>query len=166
MTPKPPSEGSRVRISLLADHPQDSATIARWYFDEWASMAPDITLEKIHAKVAQAIHRDSLPLTLLAHDEHDLVGAAELKFRENRNHPDYEHWLGGVFVSPEHRGRGGSTALITAALEHAVRAGVKHLYLQCEDRHLKLYERHGFKHLHQARHHDLVISIMVWSRPA
>jgi len=101
-----------MEISLLADNPQESKVIARWYYDEWASIAPDMTIGQIQEKVAKAINRDQVPLIVLAHQNNELVGVAELKFRENKNHPEYEHWLDGLFVTPDYRGQGISNLLI------------------------------------------------------
>lgn len=37
------------------------------------------------------------------------------------------------------------------------------LYLQCESFNIGLYERHGFRALHQAKHHRVETTVMVWS---
>lgn len=38
--------------------------------------------------------------------------------------------------------------------------GVTMLYLQCESHNISLYQRHGFKVLHQANHHMVEVTIM------
>jgi GNAT superfamily N-acetyltransferase len=58
-----------------------------------------------------------------------IVGTASLKYREMDIYPEKEHWLGGVFVSAEYRGRGIATRLVDGALEMARTLGVKMLYL-------------------------------------
>jgi putative hydrolase of the HAD superfamily len=153
-----------MEISLLADHPEESEKIAKWYFDEWASIAPDVTLEMVHNNVRQkAQNRTSLPLSLVAHINTELVGVLELKYRENKHYPDYEHWVGGVFVAPIQRSRGVASKLLSKAKETALNLGVKSLYLQCESHNVGFYEYHGFVRLHQARHHDSETTIMIWS---
>ncbi|MGR5260000.1 hypothetical protein ACPV5Q_08490 [Vibrio astriarenae] len=40
-----------MEISLLADHPFDAPKIAKWYFDEWARIAPNMTEQMVLEKV-------------------------------------------------------------------------------------------------------------------
>ncbi|CAM6000261.1 unnamed protein product [Sphagnum balticum] len=47
-------------------------------------------------------------------------------------YPDKEHWLGGVFVPPEHRKKGVATELLKRTLELAKKLRVTTLYLQTE----------------------------------
>ena len=149
-----------MEISLLADSLQESIAIARWYYDEWASIAPDMTFKQIHEKVVEGVNRNQVPLTVLAHQNDELVGVAELKFRENKHYPEYEHWLGGLFVNPDYRGQGVSRLLIENVKEHAIRLGVECLHLQCESHHVELYKRYGFIALHEAKHCDIPVLIM------
>lgn len=138
-----------MEISLLADHPQASEQIARWYYDEWTSKKLNASLEKVRADIAsRAINREQPPLSFIAHVDGRFIGVAELKLRENPDYPDYEHWLGGLFVCPEKRGNGYGGALITSTLEHASRFGITTLYLQCREQHVSLYRKYGFEILH------------------
>ncbi|MCT7943034.1 GNAT family N-acetyltransferase [Shewanella holmiensis] len=149
-----------MEISLLADKPEASKVIAQWYFDEWLSNVPDITVEFIQDKVSKAGNRDKIPLTVVAHNDQELIGVVEVKLHENRHYPDYEHWLGGIYVKPSHRGQGISSVLIGQGIEYAAQFGVSSLYLQCESHNVGLYERHGFKFLHEGKHR-LPVSIMM-----
>jgi len=56
-----------------------------------------------------------------------------------------DHWLDGVYVPSEHRGKGISTLLINFANNTAKECGVKDLYLRCEEHNVKLYEKYGYK---------------------
>ncbi|MEZ9343609.1 GNAT family N-acetyltransferase [Vibrio cyclitrophicus] len=152
-----------MEISLLADYPHEAPRIAKWYFDEWASMAPDFTEEMVLKKVIEKSgNRNEIPLSLVARIDDELVGVLELKLRENKNYPDYEHWVGGVFTHESHRCKGIAHNLLDSAKEKAISLGVKKLYLQCESFNIKLYSNHGFKVLHQAQHHEIETTIMVW----
>lgn len=151
-----------MEISLLADKPHESKVIAQWYFDEWASIAPDMTIGQVHEKVSKAINRDQVPLTVLAHQNNELVGVAELKLRENKNYHEYKHWLGGIFVNSDYRGQGISNILINKVKENAIRLGVECLHLQCENHNVALYKKHGFNVLHKANHGKIEVVIMRW----
>lgn len=50
--------------------------------------------------------------------------------------------------------------MITMAKEKAKELGVTMLYLQCESHNISLYQRHGFKVLHQANHYTVEVTIM------
>lgn len=155
-----------MEISLLADHPDYASKIAKWYFEEWAHIAPNITEEMVLEKVIEkSVNRDKIPLALVACEGGELVGVLELKIRENTNYPEYENWIGGVFTNPVNRGQGIASQLLKKAKELAIELGIQNLYLQCESFNVPLYLNHGFKALHQAQHHDAETTIMMWRAP-
>jgi putative hydrolase of the HAD superfamily len=155
--------GLYMRISLLADYPHETVKIAQWYYDEWLSNIPGLTVEKVAEKISNSNNRSELPLILLGHKRGELVGVVELKNNENKNYPEYEHWLGGLYVKPDYRGEGLSHALIEEAKKRADQLGIKKLYLQCESDNIELYERHNFLSLHNATHSGIPVTIMLWS---
>jgi len=110
----------------------------------------------------KALNRTALPLAFIAHSEGSLHGVAELKFRENKSYPEYEHWLGGVFIAPDSRGKGIAGLLIKSALEHISKSGVNDLFLQCEPENVTLYEKFGFRKLHNIKHDDESVAVMSW----
>lgn len=152
-----------MQVSLLADFPESYKQIAKWYFDEWASLVPNATLEDVEKKVlARSANRADIPLAFVVHSKGQLVAAADLKFRENANYPEYEHWLGGVYVDSAHRGQGIAYVLIEYAKRHARKLAIPTLYLQCESHNIALYQKAGFVCLHQAKHHNMDTTIMSW----
>jgi putative hydrolase of the HAD superfamily len=153
-----------MELSLLADHPHEIRKIAQWYYDEWLSAIPDITIDRISEKISQSGNRKKIPLFILAHINNQLAGVVELKFRENKNYPEYTHWLGGLFVNPSYRGNGISHILIKEAKKYAIKLGVVQLYLQCESYNIALYEKHNFSILHKANHGEIPVTIMLWSK--
>lgn len=134
-----------MHLVLLADRPEGVGKIARWYFDQWAHEVPGMTLEKVAARVATLTSRQGPPMLVLAEEAGELVGAAELKLREMDIYPQYEHWLGGVYVEASQRGRGVGALLVEGVLARARAAGIETLYLQTEDLGGGLYRRHGFE---------------------
>lgn len=152
-----------MRVSFLVNHPHYVNQIAQWYFDEWACMSSTATVEKVAKDVsAKAKSTHDFPLAFIVHDMDTLYGVAELKIRENKNYPQYEHWLGGVFVAPENRGEGIAGLLIKSAQDHASVIGVEELYLQCETHNITLYKKYGFQALHEADYGAESITIMSW----
>jgi len=90
---------------LLADRPRALATVAAWYLEQWGPLSPGETVASMSVKLQKYLNRDRIPLIVLAIEDDEVVGAAQLKLREMDIYPEKEHWLGGVFVSPRHRGR-------------------------------------------------------------
>ncbi|MCF7484202.1 GNAT family N-acetyltransferase [Vibrio sp. J1-1] len=151
-----------MEISLLADHQQYVSKIANWYFDEWASKVPNVTVEMVQNDIGLKASNTGIPFNLVAHEHGELIGTLELKLRENKNYPEYEHWVGGVYVPISKRGNGVAKALLNKAKEIAVKHGVARLYLQCENHNVGLYNGQGFKALHQSTSNNLETTIMVW----
>lgn len=144
-------DNSVLKTSFLADEKRFIPTIAQWYFSEWGHLMPPsksvVDIEKKVTTMAQS--RQALPLTFVLHNQDKLVAVAELKFHENSHYPDYEHWLGGVFVPPDERGKGYSTIILEHAFAHAKTQGIPSLYLQCEQYNVDLYVKHDFDVIHK-----------------
>lgn len=137
-------------VSFLADKKQFIPTIAQWYFNEWGRLTPSRSLEDIAIKVsAMAESRATLPLSFVLHDDDELLAVAELKFHEHPDFPDYKHWLGGVFVPPDKRGKGYSNIILPHTFRHAKSVGISSLYLQCEQHNIDLYLKHDFEVVHR-----------------
>ncbi len=151
-----------MEVSFLADHPQESKKIAQWYYDEWADEGSNFSFDAIHDNVLEkSSSKNRLPLAFVLHENNQLVGVAELKFRENKHHPEYEHWVGGVLICPFNRNKGYSKILISSAKQHALNLGIKSLYLQCDAIHIDLYKKNGFEVLHESEHFGDVTTVMV-----
>ncbi len=153
--------GNLVEFVLLADEPAAAETVASWYFEQWCRQSGRYTQAQVLAKVASALNRNHAPLLILARVNHELVGAAELKIREMDLYPDYEFWLGGVYVTAKTRGLGVASALVKEALVRARAAGITHLYLQTEDLTGGLYARHGFEPVVQVESKGLQVLVML-----
>jgi len=152
-----------VHFVLLADRPDAAETVAQWYFDEWGHRVAGMTRERIAAKVRESSNTERIPLIVLAIEADEIVGAAELKYREMDIYPDKEHWLGGVFVAPHRRGRGIASRLANEVAEIANSFKVPVLYLQTEYRDGGLYSRLGWKPIERVRNKGL--DLLVMERP-
>ncbi|WP_440056542.1 GNAT family N-acetyltransferase (plasmid) [Pseudoalteromonas sp. T1lg65] len=152
-----------MQVSYLAQHPNEVETIAQWYLDEWGQTIAGITLSEIKEKVAaKAQSQEEFPLALVVHEHDELVAVAELKLQENKNHPEFMHWLGGVYVAKSQRGKGYAHALINRAKQHVAHLGISKLYLQAEQHNVALYLNHGFKFVCKTEHNGVQTTVMVW----
>ena len=153
---------NRMKVSFLADEQHFIPTIAQWYFEEWAHLTQGISQEEIEIKVAKmAESRSALPISFVLHDGNELLAVAELKFHEHANFPDYQHWLGGVFVPADKRGRGYSNIILAQTLKHAHQLGISSLYLQCETHNIGLYVKHDFEVIHRMNDKGVEKAVMI-----
>lgn len=149
-----------VNFVCLADRPDALETIANWYFDEWGHSRPGAAQEHIVTKLEGSMNRDRLPLVVLAVDGPEVIAAAELKYHEMSIYPEREHWLGGVYVASEHRGRGLAARLIEHAVAIAASLGVEVLNLQTQRRDGGLYSRLGWQPVEQVNYRGIDVLLM------
>ena len=135
-----------VRVLALAERPAAAERVARWYVDEWGEPGRDPAPEvaRTVADMLRAARDGGLPATWLAADGERTVGACQLKRREVSALEAFEHWIGGVYVEPAHRGRGVARRLVERCVEAAAERGVRRLHLQTETRNVGLYESLGW----------------------
>ena len=152
-----------MKIKLLAEHPSAIPTIARWYFDEWGHIDPTNSYEKTCERIQSKLNTDILPLHLIALNEenNELLGVAQLKIREMDIYPEYEYWLGGVFVSKNARKQGIASKLVEAAINKAKTLNIKTLYLQTESKDDGcLYGKLGWRGIEQVNYHNVDVLVM------
>ncbi|WP_260753928.1 GNAT family N-acetyltransferase [Aeromonas dhakensis] len=109
----------------------------------------------------KALNRN-IPFSMVAHDDSELVGTLELKIQENKNYPEYEFWIGGIYAPVPHRRKGIAKKMINVAKDMAVSRGVATLYLQCETHNVDFYRQQGFNAIHKSTHGHWETTIMVW----
>lgn len=144
---------------LPADAPE-RMQLAQWYHAQWGREA-GLSLEQELQRLNLPQNAGGFPHLMAAFDGGQLVGAVQLKRREMQAFPQYEHWLGSVFVADSHRGRGLAGGLVEQAAAQAVRMGVTDLYLQTEALDGGLYARLGWKPLQEADNRSLRVLVMV-----
>ncbi|MEM7104910.1 MAG: GNAT family N-acetyltransferase [Bacteroidota bacterium] len=147
-------------LEYLADRPDFINTIAQWYFDEWGNRMTDNNLTKEIENVKLYLNKDKIPLIIVATDGAELLGVAQLKFREMDMYPEKEHWLGGVYVSPAHRGKNIAVQMIGKIIALAKTLGVKKLYLQTIRLDGGLYARLGWQPIEQVFNNGQDVLVM------
>ena len=59
-----------MEVSFLADSPHESKKIAQWYFEEWVSAIPNVTLDMVYQKILRnSESRTDIPLMFIIHDD-------------------------------------------------------------------------------------------------
>jgi len=148
-----------MELSLLNDDTNAENTVTQWYFDQWCGDG-SYTLAQVSALVKNSANRTSPPLTVLAKQDQQLVGAAQLKIREMADYPQYEFWLGGVYVCEQGRGQGVAAQMVDEIIVQAKRLGITALYLQTQDLCGGLYADRGFIAIKQTQSNGHQVLIM------
>jgi GNAT superfamily N-acetyltransferase len=150
-----------IEFSFLADRVDAIPIISRWYFDEWGHRVQGGSIGHMRDRIEDYMNRDEIPFILLATKDSDLVGAAQLKYREMAEmFPDKEHWLGGVYVAASHRGQGYGSQIVEQILKMAPSYGVETLHLQTEALDGGLYARLGWTPCAQVTSRGLDVLVM------
>jgi GNAT superfamily N-acetyltransferase len=148
-----------MRIGYLADHPRWIRTIAEWHTREWGDVPPLATVADRVAKFRHHLHRDRIPLTVVALDGDTLLGSASLVEEDFPGRADLKPWLASVFVSPEHRRRGVGSALVRHVVGCARELGVPELFLFTWNQE-KLYSGLGWRVVERTRLGERDVAIM------
>jgi GNAT superfamily N-acetyltransferase len=150
-----------MQFEFLINRRDAIPTIGRWYHQEWGFRLRGDTEEQCINALNDYLGSDKIPFILVATDQEEILGAAQLKFREMEDiFPEKEHWLGGVFVAPEHRGHRIGSRLAQEIAERAPSYGVRTLHLQTERLDGGLYRRLGWQPVTQVDNHGLNVLVM------
>lgn len=122
-------ESTAMTIDYLADHPEVISTLAQWQHAEWGHTRPGDTVEKRAGRLRDYSNRDRIPLTVVALEGAELLGAASLIEHDIETRPELTPWLAGVFVGELYRRRGVGAALVRRIVAEAGKLKVPLLYL-------------------------------------
>jgi GNAT superfamily N-acetyltransferase len=122
-------------IEFLKDNPVYLEKIAAFMFKEWGHIRQGTTIERYYNYLREKLNADKIPLTLVAKSEtNDLLGFASLVTTDMEINKDLSPWISGVFVVPEHRGKGVGGLLVKRLEQIAGDFGFKKLYLYTFDK--------------------------------
>jgi GNAT superfamily N-acetyltransferase len=149
-----------MEFEYLAENTNAIPTLANWYFNEWGHIEKGNTLDNVIKKLHGYLHVNEIPLIIMAINEGEILGAAQLKYREMDIYPEREHWLGGVYVSKKHRGNNIAEKIILKVISDAKKLNVKTLYLQTEDKSGGLYQHLGWHPIEQVNYRGIDVLVM------
>lgn len=99
------NRGFTTQFRTLPAHAPERLQLAQWYSRQWGQHM-GLSLEQELQRLNQKPDSDGFPHLIAAFEGDRVVGAVQLKRREMASFPQYEHWLGSVFVADTRRGRG------------------------------------------------------------
>ncbi len=150
---------SALTFRFLADQPELTATLTSWFVAEWSRPGAELDPQKIEAEFKQRLHRDRIPLVLLAYSGEQLVATTSLKIQEMETHTHYQHWLGGVFVIEEERGKGYGQAIVQHCTQLAAEMSTSALYLYTNS-HEGFYAHLGWQTIERPHYNGKTVAIM------
>jgi predicted N-acetyltransferase YhbS len=148
-----------MNIDYLAVHPEFLRTLAEWQHGEWGHLRPGDSVEARMSRLRNFSECDRIPLTVVAHDNGELLGSASLIPHDMDTRMELTPWLAGVFVAPEHRCRGIGAALVRRVMAEAGRLSVPVLYLYTVHSE-KFYASLGWSLQEHTTYRDQNIAIM------
>ena len=149
-----------MQLDFLANNKHAIPIIAKWYFDEWGYLPEENSVQKVIQNLQSYLNTDKIPLMIIAKGGKEILGTAQLKYREMSIYPEKEHWLGGVYVSKNHRGKRIAEKIILEIISNAKKFGVHELYLQTEKLNGGLYRRMGWKPIEQVNYRGINVLVM------
>jgi GNAT superfamily N-acetyltransferase len=149
----------KLEIAYLADHPELVPLLGAWFYDEWGGSWPSATLEGFIKRLEGRLNRDQPPITFLSFYDQEPVGTAALKIREMKTHPQFEYWLGSVYVREDYRRQGIASELIKTVIHKSSTLGIDRLYLYTR-RKESLYAKFGWKIIETPKYRGKVVSVM------
>jgi GNAT superfamily N-acetyltransferase len=152
-----------MQIEPLRHHLGLVGEIANTLNQSWGDLPPWSTTDKIRDRLLAGTGDADFPRVLVALDESGTFAATgSVKLYELPSRPAMVHWVGEIFVRPEHRGKGLGSRVTQALSEYAFARGVQALYLYTPDQQ-SLYARLGWAEVSTATVNHEVVSIMVLS---
>jgi predicted N-acetyltransferase YhbS len=151
----------KTEFHYLSEYPDAVPTVARWWFEAWGPTESCSTANALAHALAANLHRDELPVQVVAVENGDVVGVAVLKDYElKQEFYRLRYWLGNVFVRPESRRRGVGSALVKRAEGIAHAMGITALHLATDRSDGGLYARLGYEILERTQEADAHIVVM------
>lgn len=145
-------------IDLLLDFPEYIPALAERLHRQWGHLRPQATLEDRRRRL-ESQTRDSLPLTLVAHEDGAPLGTASIVVDDMATRPDLTPWMASVLVFAEHRKRGIGGALVREIMKTASARKYPVLYLWTPDKE-NFYARLGWEKLCVENYLNLNVVVM------
>ncbi len=120
---------AQIKIAHLFELTQHREAAAKLIFDEFWTDVPDYSVDKMAQRLRLATQQVRLPVSMVAVENFEVVGAVNLVDDDGNGPPDGAVWLAGMVVALRRRHVGIGTLLVQSVLAHAARMGCDAVYL-------------------------------------
>jgi GNAT superfamily N-acetyltransferase len=118
-----------MRISLLADEPALIPDVANMRWREWGHPPEPEDPAWWLETTAREAGRTTLPVTVVAHDDEEVLGAVGIGEFDLEERRDRSPWVLGMIVRTDHRGTGVGRALMGHLAQWAVANGFPEMWV-------------------------------------
>lgn len=115
-----------MNIDYLRDHRPEIPKLAAWYISEWPPYYAAAGPGDAHADLMSRCNRNTLPVGLVAVEQHKVLATAALGLDVSTN---LEPSIIGLLVGPQFRRQGLAAALIAACEDLAQKLGHRQIYV-------------------------------------
>ncbi len=150
-----------MKIEFLKENPVFYNTIAELMFQEWGHLREGATIARYYNYLEEKLNTNRIPLTIITKSgANELLGFASLVSSDMEINNDLTPWISGVFVAPEHRGKGIGRLMINHLEQLARSFGFDKLYLYTFDKE-DFYRSLSWEKLKEEKYLNCNVSVMV-----
>ena len=150
-----------LRIDYLANHPEHIITLAQWQQQQWHDISPQLNTEKRIAFMSTHTNKAHVPVTVIALNNHHLMGSASLIEDDMEDRPQYTPWVASVYTAPAYRKQGAATALLSELIQQASSLKLAQIYLFTPDQ-TDFYKQRGWQVIEHRHYHGVMVDIMTY----
>jgi GNAT superfamily N-acetyltransferase len=144
----------KVEFEYLVDKQDQIPQVIQWWRSAWGDRMNDDDLV-IAKEFSKSLGKTELPIDILAMVDGKAVGSAALKNQELIEvYPQYQSWLGSVFVDEAYRGQNIASQLSLRVVDMARERGLRQLYLQTQNLSGGIYKKLGWQEVERFNYFD------------
>ncbi|MFW6036175.1 MAG: GNAT family N-acetyltransferase [Halothermotrichaceae bacterium] len=121
-----------MKIVYLRDYPEYVDTVVDWVYNEFVIKEGKKKEKNKIKEYFSNTNYDKFPICYIAIEEEVCLGTVSIFENDLKPRQDLSPWLGSLYVSEEHRGKGIAAKLINKVLEKVSEMGYTEVYLRTE----------------------------------
>jgi N-acetylglutamate synthase-like GNAT family acetyltransferase len=125
--------------------------------EQWGRLP---VLNCLESRLESRAGKRQLPYFLSSCERGELRGVGGIFDDDMPELPEFNPWLGCVYVRPEYRHRGLAHSIVSSLATHADQIHIERLFLFCEPRLTSLYARFGWIPIQAREYEGMLIVIM------
>ncbi len=121
-----------MKIVYLRDYPEYVDIVIDWIYNEFVIKEGKNKDKSRIKEFFSNTHSDNFPITYVAIEGKECLGTVSIFDNDLKPRQDLSPWLGALYVSEKHRGKGIAAKLIDKVLEKASEMRYTKVYLRTE----------------------------------
>ena len=146
-------------IDFIKYHPDYCTEIADYMYKEWGHLRDNSSVDRYISAINNRLNTDRLPLTIIAIDNHKLIGFASIVDFDMDINRELTPWVSGVYVISEYRGFGIGKQLVNRLEQISNDLGFLRLHLFTFDKE-RFYLKQNWIKIKDERYLNNEVSVM------